>query len=465
MKKNRLPKRASDYVVILIGVFFAVAYWILDAAVRTLIFDEGAFSTQMFHPPDSSQIPLRSSIAFMFVIMSIYAQLVIHRHKKSEDAARESEEKYRDLFENANDLIQSVNSDGKFGYVNTKWVEVMGYSQEDLGHLHFVDIVRLDQIPYCMELLEKPLNGEVLRNIETVFVTRDGKEILVEGNVGQKIKDGELVVSRGIFRDITERRRVEAERERLNIELSQKNQELEQIIHVASHDLRSPLVNVEGFSKELTHSLQDLAVILQDEEIPSRIREQSVPILEVDIPEALNHIQTSIPKMDSLISGLLRLSRVGRMTFNIERLDMNELLANIRAYFEYRIKEEGVTLEIGDLPPCRGDAAQINQVFSNILDNSLKYLDPNTPGIITVTGRIEQDQAIYCVEDNGIGIPEEYQNKVFEIFHRLDPASSKGEGLGLTIVKRIVLRHNGNIWMESARGAGCKLFVSLPKDQ
>jgi len=111
------------------------------------------------------------------------------------------------------------------------------------------------------------------------------------------------------------------------------------------------------------------------------------------------------------------------------------------------------------LPSCSGDEAQIGQVFSNLLDNALKYLDPDRKGVIRISGT---RQLVYCVEDNGIGVKMSHQNKIFEIFHRLNPGDgTAGEGLGLAIVHRILDRHGGRIWVESKPGKGSKFFVSL----
>jgi signal transduction histidine kinase len=166
--------------------------------------------------------------------------------------------------------------------------------------------------------------------------------------------------------------------------------------------------------------------------------------------------------MDSLLSGLLRLSRLGRAALNMKQLDMNKLMSDVVASFEFQVKEMGATLEVEELPPCMGDETQINQVFSNLLDNALKFLDPSRPGVIKISGNEEKNQVVYCVKDNGIGIGEKDKETIFEIFRRLNPVDKPGEGLGLTIVRKILDRHEGRIWVESDLGKGSKFFAALP---
>lgn len=264
--------------------------------------------------------------------------------------------------------------------------------------------------------------------------------------------------------DITDRKRTEAELIRLNADLAAKNTELEQVVYVASHDLRSPLVNIDGYSRELEYAVEDIRSAF--ESAPELL--ETLPavgiLLEEDIPEALRFIRTSAAKMDKLLNGLLRLSRSGRAALNIEPLKMDELMAEVLDAIEFRVREAGATVTVGDLPDCMGDAVQVNQIFSNLLDNALKYLAPDRPGIISIDGKTDGDRAVYRVSDNGIGIAEEHLAKIFDIFHRLDPTRGNGEGLGLTIVKRILGRLEGDIWVESAPGSGTSFYVALPAD-
>ncbi|HOK95942.1 MAG TPA: ATP-binding protein, partial [Anaerohalosphaeraceae bacterium] len=167
--------------------------------------------------------------------------------------------------------------------------------------------------------------------------------------------------------------------------------------------------------------------------------------------------------MKSLIDGLLQVARLGTYTPQLSRLDMNNLISSIITTAAFRIQQTGAKVTADNLPPCVGDAGQINRVFTNLLDNALKYADPARPPRIHISGRHHDNQCVYCVEDNGIGICPEHQDKVFELFHRLNPKGIiEGEGLGLTIVRRILNMHNGKVWVESVPGQGSKFFVALP---
>ena len=134
-----------------------------------------------------------------------------NKSKRAGEELQQSEETYRELLEQANDLVQSIDAEGKFVYVNPKWRETLGYSQKEVERLKFTDILRPDQVAHCMEVFERLMAGEAINNVETVFLTKDGKDVYVEGNVGASVKDGVFVATRGIFRDITERKKADAE--------------------------------------------------------------------------------------------------------------------------------------------------------------------------------------------------------------------------------------------------------------
>jgi signal transduction histidine kinase len=263
-----------------------------------------------------------------------------------------------------------------------------------------------------------------------------------------------------VFTDVTYRKRSEEHINILNQELTEKNKELEQIVYAASHDLRSPLVNIQGFTRELQYSFHEVVKLISETSDVESIRENLNSRIRKDVEDAFDFISKSTAKMDSLLSGLLRLSRLGRSALTIKRIHMNGLISDIVKTFEYRIQQAGITVEWEDLPDCYGDESMINQVFSNLIDNAVKFMDSGRPGRICVSGVVKNAQTVYCVQDNGIGIALEYHKKIFALFHRLDPKIS-GEGLGLSIIRKIVERHGGKIWVESEPGAGTKFYLSF----
>jgi signal transduction histidine kinase len=216
-------------------------------------------------------------------------------------------------------------------------------------------------------------------------------------------------------------------------------------------------LNVQGFGQALVRACGELKESYEGVENAEAKR-----LFEVDIPRALRFIEAGISKMDVLLSGFLRFSRMGRVVLQIQPVAMNKLVTGAAQALKFQTEEAGATVEIGELPQCVGDPTLIGQVFSNLIDNALKYRAADRKCVITISGHVEDGQAIYGVRDNGIGIAPEHQPKVFELFHRLDPKKTQGEGLGLAIAQRALERQHGKIWVDSSRGEGTTFFVSLP---
>jgi len=244
--------------------------------------------------------------------------------------------------------------------------------------------------------------------------------------------------------------------------LAEKNKELEAIVYTVSHDLRSPLVNVQGFGKQLNRACETIRAEMAaagDGAVPAaKLR----PPVETQIPQALKFINAGVAKMETLLAGLLRYSRLGRVALSLRPLNVDGLLHEIVAAMKFQLDEAGAEVSVGALPTCVADHVQTSQVFANLLDNALKYRDPARPLRVAITGRAEGGDTIYAVRDNGIGIAPEHQAKVFDIFHRLNPDTTAGEGLGLTIAQRVLERQKGRIWVESRAGEGSTFFVALP---
>ncbi len=268
----------------------------------------------------------------------------------------------------------------------------------------------------------------------------------------------------GVNIDLTKIRTSEHQLRERTLELEHMNKELEQILYAASHDLRSPLVNIQGFSQELQESLETMKELVSLQALPQEVGRKMEEILKHDVPEFMQFIHSSITKMDSLINGLLKISRVGQAVLDLRRVDMKKLIAEVADTFEYEMKEIDAEIEIANLPPCRGDANLLSQVFTNLIGNAIKYRHPERSLKIRLTAIEEESEVVYCVADNGIGIAPEYQQSVFDLYHQLEPESGNGEGLGLSIVRSIIEKHGGRVWIDSEEGIGSRFLVALPKE-
>ena len=312
-------------------------------------------------------------------------------------------------------------------------------------------------------LQEFILSGYRIIERESRELSRDAQVMVFMGSLTGVVRDGALCRIWGAKRDITKEKQAETLQEALLVSLKEKTQEMESLLYVTSHDLRTPLVNIQGFSQRMEKACSDLIHILEGEPDPDCLQEKILAIAGKQIPVFLNYIATSINKMDRMITALLRISRLGRSELNPVMLDMNKLINEVIAELTTQTDQAGVVIRVSKLPRCRGDALEINQVFTNLIDNAIKYRHVDKPMVIRITGQLSRTEAVYCVADTGCGISPEHHEKIWEMFYRLNPRTQiAGEGVGLTLVRRIIQRHNGRMWLESRPAEGSRFFISLP---
>jgi signal transduction histidine kinase len=259
-------------------------------------------------------------------------------------------------------------------------------------------------------------------------------------------------------------------------DLREANQEIQRFAYIVSHDLRSPLVNIMGFTSELDELRGDIfkrIATLAGASVPVSATASDVseiePVLDEkdrqlsqDFSEALGFIKSSIAKMDRLITAILNLTREGRREFHPVKIDTRELIEGIVATVAHQAAEADAQIRIEPLPDIVSDRLGIEQIFSNLIDNALKYLRSGVPGEIAIRGRTKLGFAIFEIEDNGRGIDARDHQRIFDLFRRAGTQDKPGQGIGLAHVRALVRRLGGTMSVASELNQGSTFTITLP---
>jgi len=245
------------------------------------------------------------------------------------------------------------------------------------------------------------------------------------------------------------------------------NEELQRYAYIVSHDLRAPLVNIMGFTSELENDLGTITAHLGrvggDRDDPET--KEVFQAIEQSIPEALGFIRSSMTRMDGLINEILKLSRAGRRVLDPVRIDMQGLVSGCIDAIRQRFDAVGAVVTIDtDLPVVTSDRLALEQIFSNLLDNAAKYLVAERTGDIRIRGNIDRQFARFEIEDNGRGISEADQERVFELFRRAGPQDRPGEGIGLAHTRMLARRLGGDVTLTSDGQSGTTFIVRIARD-
>jgi signal transduction histidine kinase len=248
-------------------------------------------------------------------------------------------------------------------------------------------------------------------------------------------------------------------------ELDEANEEIQRFAYIVSHDLRAPLVNVMGFTSELESAQAEVERFYRKalQADPELVPPEARAAIETDLPEAIGFIRSSTVKMDKLIGAILKLSREGRRVLVPEPLSMRQLLEAQRQSVAHQMQERGAELVIEPVPDLTSDRLAVEQVFGNLIENAVKYLDAVRPGRVMVRGRDLGANVRYEIEDNGRGIDPKDFERIFDLFRRSGVQDQQGEGIGLAHVRALVRRLGGMITVSSRLGEGTTFTVVLPK--
>jgi PAS domain S-box-containing protein len=362
----------------------------------------------------------------------------ITERKRAEEALRESETKYSMLAENSLTGIY-IDQDEKIVFANNRFAEIYGYRREESIGIESWRLVHPEDRDLTSAIRAKRLKGEdapseyeargLTKEGETIWITRRNRLIEYQGRPAVL---GNIV-------DITEQKKAEEE-------LRKKNEELNNFAHVVSHDLKTPIISIQGLCAWLLKNCQ--------EHLGEKCRNY------------LLQIQASAGRMEVLVSDLLTLSTIGRVVSDFTDVSSLNLVRKVTEGLDATLNEKGIELAVAEtLPEIRADGGRIYEVFENLIVNAIKYMGDTENPRIEVGYDDNGAFHRFYVKDNGVGIDPQYHQKIFELFHRLREVKGEpGTGLGLAIVERIVNNHGGRVWVESEKGKGAVFYFTLPKE-
>ena len=353
-------------------------------------------------------------------------------------AENQTQEMFRLIVEAAPNAIVVTNRQRMITLINRRTEELFGYSRAELVGQPTEILVpmqfRKAHPAHVDGFFTAPEPRAIAAGRELVGRRKDGTEVAIEiGLTPLPTSDGLFTLASIL--DITERKRNEDE-------LRRSNAELEQFAYIASHDLQEPLRMVASYTELLGQ----------------RYRGK----LDEKADKYIFYAVDGAKRMQALVADLLAFSRVGSQGRPLVPVESEAVVNSVVDMLRGPIRKANATIEISALPAVLADEGQLRQLFQNLIGNALKFRADADP-IIGVRAARHGERWLFCVEDNGIGIDMQYGERIFQMFQRLhERGKYEGSGIGLAIVKRIVERHGGTIWLESKLGLGTSFFFSLP---
>jgi len=378
----------------------------------------------------------------------------ITERKQMEEALRASEERYRTILENIEDSYFEVDLAGNFTFFNDSMCRSLGYTRDEMMGINYRVFTPEEDVRSVFKTFNQVYRtGKPVEGFAWKTIRKSGTRGFAEASVSLlRNQAGEIIGFRCVSRDITERKQMEREREALlkdlkkvNRKLEQSNKELQDFVYVASHDLREPLRKITSFGTLLQDSLEGK--------------------LDEDQQENFEFMVDGATRMQMMIDDLLAYSRVTTKAKPFETVDLNEVIKDLKKLeLAIRLDETKGTIHVPkSLLRVNGDPSQIRRLFQNIIGNGLKFYRDGVPPEITIrTCQVDDNMVWVEIEDNGIGVDEEYYEQIFTMFKRLHSRTRyEGSGIGLAVCKKIVNRHGGDIGVKSNQGEGSTFWFTL----